>query len=236
MSTNGRAIRASAPVALVLAVTTAVVAAAAGMAPAALGLGLGGTRQEAITLAVRPSVTDPHRPITAYGTVSTAEENAQVTVQFKGCVTYPPQFRDAAQVTAKEGGSWSASLVPETSGILRAIVGADVSKEVRILRRADVRLVPAMPGHYRAMIEARRQFWRKRVRIERSDRVGARWTPLRTVVLGHTQSTYGLSKFVMSSSDVFRVNVPAGTRLRAVFPLSQAKPCYAAGCSKVLQK
>jgi hypothetical protein len=140
-------------VAIVLGLT---LVAAASVAPAAFGLV--GKRDATITLALRPPVTAPHRSITAYGTVSTGEANAKVTVQFKQCGLYPTQFRDATEVVTKEGGKWSASIVPEANGTFRATRGPNVSNEVRVQRRADVRLVLTRPGRYRAASSTRSRF------------------------------------------------------------------------------
>jgi hypothetical protein len=59
--------------------------------------------------------------------------------------------------------------------------------------------------------------------------------PLRTVVLNNGNPIGGGSPYFQSKSDEFGLKPPAGTKLRAVLPLSQAKPCYAAGYSEVLQ-
>jgi hypothetical protein len=60
--------------------------------------------------------------------------------------------------------------------------------------------------------------------------------PLRTVVLNRTDRVKAEGvPYVWSRSVDFTLKVLAGTKLRAVLPLSQAKPCYAAGSSEVLQ-
>ncbi len=60
--------------------------------------------------------------------------------------------------------------------------------------------------------------------------------PLRTVVLNRTDRVQAAGvTYVWSRSDEFALKLAAGTKLRAVLPLSQAKPCYTAGTSKVIQ-
>ena len=194
-------------------------------------------RDAAITLSVRPSVIPLYQPVTASGTISGSGSNATVTVQFKECGLNPVQFRDVADgIYGDLDGKWSASIVPVANGTLRATQGSAVSNEARILTRAHVQLQPTRPGRYRAYVEARQSFWRKRVRIERYDRGRSRWVLLRRVMLVDTDAAgFGSIETVRSSSDEFATNLPAGAKLRAVVPLSQAKPCYVAGSSQVVQ-
>jgi hypothetical protein len=130
------------------------------------------------------------------------------------------------------------SLTALANGTFRAIQGSSVSNEVRLLTRAHVLLAPTVGGHYRAVVDARMQFWHKRVRIERYDRGRSGWVLLRKVALNRTEPfTTGSppTTYISSRSDEFALKLPKGTKLRAVFPLSQAKPCYAAGYSNVVQ-
>jgi hypothetical protein len=110
------------------------------------------------------------------------------------------------------------------------------SNEVKVLTRARVRLAPTKRDSYLADVQARLSFRGKSVRIERYDRGRSRWVPLRTVVLNRTDRVEDAGiKYVWSRSNEFALKLPRRTKLRAVFPLSQAKPCYAAGSSQVLQ-
>lgn len=210
--------------ALVLCLTTAVVASASAA-----------RRDAAITLTVRPSVIPLYQPVTVVATIPGGASNGMVTVQFKECGLNPAQFRDVAEGYWLDG-KWSASIVPVANGTFRATQGSTVSNAAKVLTRAHVRLQPTRPGRYRAHIEARQSFWHKRVGIERYDRRRSKWVSLRTVMLVDTDA-FGqqLIQNVRSSSDEFALKLPKGTQLRAVFPLSQAKPCYAAGTSDVIQ-
>lgn len=209
---------------LVLCLTTAVVTSASA-AP----------REATITLAVRPSLAALQQPFNLSGTISSGEARGVVTVQFKECGVFPIQFRDTAEMPATVG-EWATSTVTAASGTFRATLGTSVSNEVRVRTRAYVRLAQTGPRRYVTYVDARQSFWRKRVRIERYDRRRSRWMPLRTIVLAHAGAA-GFSNIptVRSKSDRFVLRVPAGTKLRAAFPLAQAKPCYAAGYSLVLQ-
>jgi hypothetical protein len=211
---------------LVLCLTTAVVTSASAA-----------RRDTTLILAVRPSVTVFYTPVNA--TVSGIEPGSlNLKLQFQECGLYPRRFRDALQAVAPggPGGTWSGPVTVLASGTFRATEGPVVSNHVRFQTRARVLLAPTRLAHYRAYVDGRLSFWRKRVRIERYDR--SRWVLVRTVVLDRTDPvTTGSPPFtyITSRSDEFALKLPRRTKLRAVFPLSQAKPCYAAGTSEVVE-
>lgn len=213
---------------LVLCLTTAAVTSASAA-----------RRDTTLTLAVRPSVTVFNTPVSA--TVAGIDPGRlNMKLQFQECGLYPTRFRDALQAVAPggPGGIWSGPVTLLANGTLRATEGPDVSNDVRFRARAHVLLAPTRRGHYRVYVDGRLSFWRKRVRIERYDRGRSVWVPLRTVILDRTNPvTTGNPEFtyISSRSDEFALKLPAGTKLRAVFPLSQAKPCYAGGTSEVVQ-
>ena len=190
-----------------------------------------------LTLTVRPSITVLYKPVNATVT-GVASGPLNMKLQFQECGLYPSRFRDVLQGVAPSfpGGVWSSdSVTALANGTLRATEGPDVSNEVTVVVRALVRLVATSRGHYRASVEARQLFWKKRVRIERYDR-GSTWVLLRMVALSRTDAGgYGDITAVVSRSDEFALKLPKGTKLRAVFPVPQAKPCYAGGTSEVIQ-
>ena len=65
-------------------------------------------------------------------------------------------------------------------------------------------------------------FWRRFVLLQRLERGRGVWITIRRLVLTEHPG----------ETSPFRPGVPRGTRIRAVFPLSQAKPCYLAGVSQ----
>jgi hypothetical protein len=234
---RNRSIRSSALLgALVLGLTAVVTSASAAQRDTTV----------ALALAVRPSVTALHQPATVY--VTEIDQGSwvsfeTVTVQFKECGLSPTRFRDAVEVPPTsdhvypDAGNWIVVITPVANGTFRATIGPSVvSNEVRVLTRVHVRLAPTRRGRYRADVQARLSFRGKHVRIERYDRGRSRWAPLRMVVLDRTDRVEAAGiKYVWSRTDEFALKLPAGTKLRAVLPLSQAKPCYAAGGSQVLQ-
>lgn len=189
---------------------------------------------EEVTLAVRPSIVGAFRPVTVYGSVASGKAGDKLTIQFKQCGVYPIQFRDAAEVSTREGGGFSADLGADANGVFRAVAGDAVSNEVRVQARADVRLSPRPPGRYEAYVVERRSFWKRRIIIQRFDRQRRTWTKVKTVVLAHSGAAPG-SLYVWSTSDEFALKLPKGTTIRAVLPRDQAKPCHVAGYSSLLR-
>jgi hypothetical protein len=185
----------------------------------------------AITLAVRPTVY-ARDPLVVYGAVTTGKDGEKVTVQFRQCGLYPAQFRDHAETETHEGGSWSIETGVYANGVFRAVAGGDVSNQVKVQARADVRLSPRRSGGYEVNVVARSSFWRKRVVIQKFDRVRGNWVKLRTLVLDDQGAAPG-SAFVWSTTGKF--TLPKRTTVRAVLPLDQAKPCFIAGYSNLLR-
>jgi hypothetical protein len=68
------------------------------------------------------------------------------------------------------------------------------------------------------------------VSIQRFDRRLGTWSTFRTVTLNESGGTGGGGGFTYSTAE-FSARVSKGTQLRALFPLSQARPCYLAGTS-----
>jgi len=186
----------------------------------------------AITITVRPTIYGRQGPLVVSGSVTSGKANKKVTVQFKQCGLYPIQFRDVEELTTLEGGGWSTELGIGANGVLRAVAGEDVSNEVKVQARADVRLSPTRSGRYQVNVVARSSFWRKRVVIQKFDRARGGWVKLRTLVLADQGAAPG-SVFVWSSTVKF--TLPKRITARAVLPLDQAKPCFIAGYSNLLR-
>ena len=187
---------------------------------------------ERVTLTVLPTIVpNTSQRMTIYGSVSSSKAGEQVTVQFKACGLYP-RFRDAFETTTTAGGGYSfAQLRPfnlGVSGVFRAVSGDSVSAEVRVQQRASVSLRPLTGGRYWASAYGKNaSFWHKYVLIQRFQRATGVWITMRRRVLTETVNANWVR------TEAFRPVVPKGTRIRAVFPLSQARPCYLAGYSEI---
>jgi hypothetical protein len=183
---------------------------------------------ERVTLTVLPTIiSDTSQRMTIFGSVSSGRADEKVTIQFKACGLLPVRFRDAFETTTREGGGFSLSeLRPFTlgvSGVYRAVSGNDVSAEVRVQQRAGITLRPLTGRRFQVSVWGKVSFWRKFALIQRFERARGVWITMRRVVLTED----------LGRSTPFRPVVPKGTTIRAVLPLSQAKPCYLAGYSEV---
>jgi hypothetical protein len=187
----------------------------------------------AITISVRPTVYGRQGPLIVSGSVTSGKQDERVVVQFKQCGLSPVQFRDHAEITTHEGGGWDIETGILANGIFRALSGGDVSAEVPVQKRADVRLMPAPPKRFEVAVVERAQFWRKRVLIQRFDRKAGKWVLVKQLRLENTGAAPG-SVYVWSMTDEFAVKVPKGTTIRAVLPLDQARPCHIGGYSNLL--
>jgi hypothetical protein len=181
-----------------------------------------------VTLVVQPTVYSAgHERMTIFGSVDGAGSGKKVTVQFKACGLQPVMFRDAFEMETEAGGRYALDgyLRPfnlGVSGVFRAVSGDDVSAEVPVSQRARVNMRPVGGGRFEVGVWGKTvSFWRRFVLLQRFERTRGVWVTVRRVVL-----TEGVG-----STKPFRPGVRKGTMIRAVFPLSQARPCYLAGVS-----
>ena len=186
-----------------------------------------------ITISVRPTIFGRQGPLVVSGSVTSGKADEKVTLQFKQCGLFPAQFRDDAELTTHEGGGWSLETGVLANGVFRALSGSDVSNEVQVQKRVDVRLAPAPPRRFVVNVVERFQFWRKQVLIQRFHRGQRKWLLVKKLRLVNTAAAPG-SVYVWSSTDEFALDVPKGTTVRAVLPLAQARPCHIGGYSNLL--
>jgi hypothetical protein len=197
---------------------------------AAGSVGSASTPSGRVTLVVQPTIISTgDQRMTIFGSVDGAKAGEKVTIQFKACGLLPVRFRDAFETTTDAGGRFSlAELRPfnlGVSGTYRAVAGGDTSAEIPVRQRARVNLWPRDGGRFEVSVGGKVSFWRRFVLLQRFDRARGVWITLRRVVL--TEEFGG--------SLPFRPRVPKGTMIRAVLPLSQARPCYLAGVSPTLR-
>lgn len=190
---------------------------------------------ERITLLARPTIHNRNQMITLYGSVDSGRASEDVTIEGKRCDQADWQVVAGAHTSA--GGGYTTQFAPFITTTLRAEWNGARSAPVTIQDRAWVQLSrrPRTAQGYGFEVEVRAvvQFWKRYVVVQRLERRLGRWRDVKKVVLTETGAAPG-SPFVWSAAD-FRVKVPRGTTIRAVFPLSQAKPCYLAGYSNQLQ-
>jgi hypothetical protein len=184
---------------------------------------------ERVTIFARPTVLSARTgPVTFFGSIDSDKADEIVAIQAKQCGHQ--FFTGVASARTVEGGAWSTIHFPfpRITRTFRAVWDDVASAPLTLRQRAFVVLRSVSAGRFEVSVGPRRQFWRKRVQIQRFDRRLGTWTTVKSVVLAK-QDLYP------SASARFSAAVPSGTRLRAVFPTSQARPCFLGGTSEVLR-
>ena len=155
---------------------------------------------------------------------STPAERARQSIEVKDCGQ--PSFRQVAGTTTGQGGEWALEYRP---GSRRRCAPRGWGRGARRSRSSKGRRChsQALRRTFRSAVWAKVPFWHKRVIVQR--RSGGAWKTLREVLLTDQQGT-GADGGILSSA-TFHLRVPRGTLVRAVVPISQARPCYLAGVS-----
>jgi hypothetical protein len=162
------------------------------------------------------------------GAVSSGAEGEYVTIKGKECGIPGAFFRGLGGATTAAGGAYEAAVPIRTTTTLRAEWKDAASPTVVIQKRAFISLTKEEDGFRVAVSSETASVDGKRATIERLTSTG--WKKLQTIILkaDGAYAQYGEKKKL-------RFKVPKGTLLRAVLPLSQAKPCYLAGYSKLIR-
>jgi hypothetical protein len=199
-----------------------------------VGAAVAGAVASVATASSEPVTILSRGPFTLYGSVPTDKADEIVTVQAKDCGAPTATFRDVAEARTREGGSWSLEFSTGITSTLRAVWKGNVSSQIIVRQRANVRLLPlASRSGFTVTITGRTQFWRKRVLFQRFDRRLGTWKLVKAVVLTETGGFPGYGGAATWAE--FRASLPKGTLVRAVFPRSQARPCYLAGYGPLLR-
>jgi hypothetical protein len=187
-------------------------------------------QSERVTIVARPTVASGSGTVELFGSVDSRKEGEEVAIQAKDCGK--DFFRVVGGTTTGAGGSWSTRYFPSITTSVRAVWNDVASRQVTIRQRAPITLSKTQSaGRFAIRIVGRKSFWRKRVSIQRFDRRLGTWSTFRSVTLTQSGGTGG-GGYTHSVAE-FTARVPKGTQLRAVFPLSQARPCYIEGYSQI---
>jgi hypothetical protein len=202
----------------------------------ALSLGFAGKSAESITWTVTPLVVRWDELVAASGTVGSGANDQLVTIQMRTCDE--DVWRDVAEAHTTAGGRWSVDFLTRISGAIRASSAGAASESLSLRQRPWVFFSQRPPGRFRAGVQAQRQFWRRKMRIERFDKSRNAWVLVKRVLITETvgDPTAGGMSDITSTTERFRLDVRKGTTLRAVLPLNQARPCYLAGYSALLRR
>ena len=186
---------------------------------------------ERVTIAARPTIAPPDKPVTLFGAVDNGRPDEEIEIQAKDCGT--TFFRAVSATTTREGGGWSTEYFPAITTTVRAVWKEQASSQITLRQRAMLRFSskPSNRSRFVVSVVARAQFWRRKVTIQRFDRRLGTWKLYRSVVLTEQDAP---GTFVWTSGE-FTARLPKGTMLRAVLPTSQARPCYLSGTSPVVR-
>jgi hypothetical protein len=188
------------------------------------------TAAERVTIFARPTVLSGTTLSTVFGSIDSGKAGEDVTIQTKDCGQQ--DFRAFAGTQTREGGGWSYPVSPGINTTVRAVWRGASSAQIPLRQRVRVYLekLRSRKG-LRVGVLAKKSFWRKRAQIQRLDGTSRTWKNLKTLRM--TES--GSAGIYSSASAELTVTVPKGTVLRALVPLSQARPCYLAGTSKTVR-
>ena len=188
-----------------------------------------------MTISAFPTVHERAQVVTLQGFAEGAKANETVTIETKACGE--TSFREAFQAHTDARGNWTMQIAPTITTTLRAAWKDSRSAAVVVQDRVWVQLSSrprtAKGFGFEVAVRSELQFWKRHVVIQRLDRSVGQWRDMKKVVLTETDAAAG-STFVWSSAE-FSTVVPRGTLVRAIFPRSQASPCYLAGFSNQLR-
>ena len=186
------------------------------------GMAAASPLDDSVTMQARATVLRTgESDVGVFGTISNGAEGEYVAVTGKECGIPGSSFRALGGATTTAGGNWETSASILTTTTLRAEWKNAVSTTVVVRPRAWV-MLSKLRGSFTLRVGlATGRIAGKRVTIQRL--TPADWKRLQTVVMTSAVES-GL-----------RFRVPKGTSIRAVLPLAQAKPCYLAGYSNIVQ-
>ena len=200
----------------------------AAVACATLGLGFAGGATD-VTIAVRNSVLRWGEQATLSGAVSSPKAEEKVVIEVKECGQ--PSFRALAWAYTQAGGSWSLDMGARVTSQYRALWGGEKSAGVSVQQRPSVQVILRPGARSEVSVGAIYPFAGKRVSLQVFDRNRRVWKHVQSVKL----TEYGAGGIYVWSSGRFRSKLPRDAQARGVFSLAQAKPCYLAGYSPIIQ-
>jgi hypothetical protein len=184
-----------------------------------------------VTIAARPSVVRWGSPTRLFGSTAGGRGDELVSIEMKECGVPGAAFREVGTFHTSAGGAWSTEWGLRTTTTFRAKWGGDTSAEVTVRQRPYVQLSHRFGRRFDVFVRALASFWRREVLIQRFDRRLGGWVKVRSVLLTESAGT----GTTVATSATFQASIPKRTLVRAVFPRSQARPCYLAGYSNLLR-
>jgi len=184
---------------------------------------------ERVTMAARPTILRGVQATTLFGAVDSRGADEIVTIQAKDCGQR--FFTGVKSATTGEGGTWSLEFGPGITSTLRAVWKGALSAPVTVRQQAYVALYRRSSRKFEVGVGGKWSFWHKRILFQR--RVGGSWPTVKSVLLTETNAVPGYAQ--AWSGAHFSASVPKSSLVRAVLPLSEARPCYLAGVSDTVR-
>ena len=200
---------------------------AAGLAAAAAGSALAGST--AVSIGVRNPVLRWGEQATLFGSISSSRPDEKVVIEVKECGQ--PSFRDVAWAYSQQGGGWTYDIGARANSQYRASWGDDRSETVGVLQRPSVNVILRPGSRSEVSVGGLYPFTGKRVSLQVFDRKARSWKHVQSVKL----RAYGGAGLYVWTSARFRSRLPKNAQARGVLTLAQAKPCYLAGYSGIVQ-
>ena len=201
--------------------------AAALVASTAVGSALAGSTE--VTIGARNTVLRWGEQATLFGSVSSSKPDEKVVIEVKECGQQ--SFRDVAWAYSQQGGSWTYDLGARATSQVRAAWNGQASAAVSVRQRPFVSIVIRPGNRGEAGVQGIYPFTGKRVSIQVFDKRSRGWKHVQSVKL----TEQGAGGGYIWTSGKFRPRVPRSAQMRGVLTLSQAKPCYLAGYSGIVQ-
>lgn len=191
--------------------------------------GAGDAGVDDVTLFADRTLLDARQYVQLRGAIDPGRSGEVVELEVKDCGQ--PSYRGVAGTTTEQGGQWSYALRPEISTTIRAAWRGERSDQIAIQQRASLWMIKRSGGRFEVGVIGKVPFWHKRVTLQR--RSGGAWKTVRQILLTDQRAEAPGTVFTgrVVTSAMFRARFPRGTPLRAVLPISQARPCYLAGVS-----
>jgi hypothetical protein len=181
-----------------------------------------------VTIFARPTTVGWTEAALLYGTAIGASPQDVLKIELKECGS--TIHRTLMEAHVLSGGGWSAPVAPGVTSSVRAVWKRSASASVTIRQEAWVSLERRRSGSgLLVSVTSKRSLWRRVVEIQR--RSGGAWRTVKHVRLTDSVTSTGT---VSASRATFALEVPSGTRLRAVLPQGEAKPCYVRSVSRVV--
>jgi hypothetical protein len=182
-----------------------------------------------VTISVRNSILRWGEQATLAGAVSQTTADEKVVIEVKECGQ--PSFRPIAWAYTHEGGAWSVDMGARVSSQFRATWGEQQSSTVAVQQRPSVNVILRPGTRSEVSVGAVYPFAGKRVSLQVFDKRTRAWKHVQSVKL----TEYGAGGIYVWSSGRFRSKLPRSAQIRGVFSLAQARPCYLAGYSGIVQ-